>query len=167
MFLQEMIINDDNEIMLNQEQEKSPAADKDRDHGFRVIIQTYREDLNDILFTSQREIREFINTQVLIKERTMHFIKFVKFLSKAGRQLIRSIKLDQNRDFKLDIFSAEIDEGLWDTPKYNVMSFMKPSDDISNLKIGNAELRFSVIEGNYMHVANFETIKNMFPKKLE
>lgn len=71
-------------------------------------------------------------------------------MSKLGRQYLRNIKLNQNRDFGLYVFSAEIDEGLWDKPRFNLMSYLENSNDIENLKIDNALLRFKEYEGNFL-----------------
>jgi len=46
----------------------------------------------------------------------------VRYFSKLGRQYLRNFKLVRKKDFDINVLSAEIDSGLWDTPKYSILA---------------------------------------------
>ena len=81
--------------------------------------------------------------------------------------MIRNLKINQNRDFELNILSAEIDEGLWDKPKYNLFSFIKNENDVDHLKTMNAGIRFNNYEGNFEEALNYNNMISLFPNKFK
>jgi len=52
-------------------------------------------------------------------------MRFLKYFSKLGRQYIRTLKSENNQDFDINIYSAEIDSGLWDVPMYSLAQHWK------------------------------------------
>jgi len=90
------------------------------------------QEIQESLYVVRTNVREFINEQVLHKNRSSTFIQFAKHLSKLGRQFIRNIKLQTTSNFNVGILSAEIDYGLWDKPKYSIFSFIVKFEDIEN-----------------------------------
>lgn len=75
-------------------------------------------------------MRQFMNNSFLNTQwRAHYFIQFTKFLSKISRNYLRSIKLRSSDDFDLMILSASIDDGLWSTPKYVVLSNLQANEN--------------------------------------
>jgi len=65
------------------------------------------------------------------------------------------------------MLSAEIDSGLWDTPKYTILSHLSGDNDIENLDVDNVETRIEINEGNFSEIFNHELVVGLFKTRLK
>ena len=93
-------------------------------------------------------------------------LTFIKYCSKIARQYIRNYKYIEKKDFTIDIFSAQIDSGLWDKPRYNPAQFVLDKK-IENERIDNVNARFIHNEANIMEIFNFDLITSIFKDQLK
>ena len=92
-FLHDIIIHDQHNCQANNEEQEAIYVKPQNDHEFKVIAKKYIEEINDFLFTIDRDQSLFLNDHVLVSHRRYHFSKFIKYMASLGRQLIRNIKL--------------------------------------------------------------------------
>jgi hypothetical protein len=97
--------------------EKVPLKSKN-EHGFKVIFEIRNEEFKEQIYFVKKNVRSFINDHVLVNRRIYPMLTFIKYYSKLVRQYIRVYKLKEKKDFPIDLFSAQIDSGLWSKPRY-------------------------------------------------
>jgi hypothetical protein len=109
-------------------------AEKGRGHhGFKVLVQVFNSDIGENIYIVKKNVRDFVNSRVLSRSRGTIFLRFVAYMSKISRQYLRNLKLINKKDFDLEMFSAEIDDGLWDKPRFSIFSHLLRDDDIENI----------------------------------
>jgi len=86
-------------------------------------------------------------------------------MSKLSRQFLRNLKLLKKVDFDINIFSAEIDNGLFDKPRFSLFSHLQKVDDIEFLEVDHVLVRINLYEGNFRDAFDYSLITQMFPKK--
>jgi len=83
-----------------------------------VIYKRENEETNQNIYFLRKEIRRFINCHVLRNQIQIQLQSFLRYFAKLGRQYIRNMKIQSNKDFNIKILSAEIDHGLFASPDY-------------------------------------------------
>ena len=85
-------------------------------------------------------------------------------MSIVSRRIICSIKVQKSSDFDVNLLTAQIDSGLWSTPRYTIGSYLYDlSDHEEDKLIANPDVLFDNYFQNYMKTMNLDFLEGLFP----
>lgn len=120
------------------------------------------------MYSLKQSNRVFLTEHVLNRDREIYFTRLINYFSKLLRQYIRNIILQEdNKNFNINILSAQIEEGIWGKPKYSILSHLVVEEDIDNMVIDNPISRFNINEANFSEVFNYELINTLYKKQIK